>query len=97
MEHLGDWGDPGFLVKILEANPGGQSEDFVRWTLHKVALAIHAMHNKNILHRNIMSENIMMERHGEIKLFNLEMSTMLSEQNSTANSRTGSPGWMAPE
>ena len=56
------------------------SEDFCRYTLYKVAKGLKAMHDMNVLHRDIKSDNILYSADGEIKIADLGLSCFLSEQ-----------------
>ena len=69
----------GSMNVIVQEKGGLLSEDFIRWSLWNVALAIHAMHNKNVLHRDIKSDNILCRSDGTIKLADLGFSIFLSE------------------
>ena len=40
------------------------SEDFCRYSLYKAAKGLLAMHNKNVLHRDIKSDNILYSEDG---------------------------------
>ena len=55
------------------------------------------MHNKNILHRDIKSDNILVRPNGEIKLADLGFSVFLSEQEAYRKSQRGTPSWVSPE
>ena len=44
------------------------SEDFCKYTLYKVARGLNSMHNKNVLHRDIKSDNILYSLDGSIKI-----------------------------
>lgn len=54
------------------------SEEFVKYTLYKTAKGLLAMHNKNVLHRDIKSDNILHSSTGDIKLTDLGFSCFLS-------------------
>jgi len=73
------------------------SEDFCRYALWKVARGLWSMHRKNVLHRDIKSDNILFSRDGEVKITDLGFSVFLSEQNEFRKSKKGTPNWVAPE
>ena len=55
------------------------------------------MHNKNILHRDIKSDNILCSPDGRVKLADLGLSVFLSEQQQYRDTRRGTPSWFSPE
>ena len=83
---------------VLDRSNGFElSEDFIRWSLHQVALALAVMHAKNILHRDIKSDNILCQENGVLKLSDLGFSIFLSEQAQYRMSRKGTASWISPE
>ena len=72
--------DGGSLTDIALCAEGNLKEEFIKWTLYNVALAIQKMHNKNILHRDIKSDNVLCSPDGRVKLADLGFSVFLSEQ-----------------
>ena len=73
-----DYMEGGSLDEISFSRKGQLSENFIKWSLYNVALGIQAMHNKNILHRDIKAENILCRPDGTIKLADLGFSVFLS-------------------
>ena len=73
------------------------SEVFCKWTLFQVALGLKAMHDKDILHRDIKSENVLCNKDGDIKICDLGFSCFLHEQDIYKASDKGTPGYAAPE
>ena len=70
--------DQGSMEKIIEHDHMNYSEDFCRYTLYKVAKGMNEMHNRNVLHRDIKSDNILMSSDGEIKITDLGFAKPLS-------------------
>ena len=68
------------MTNICIEDNENYSEEFCRYTLFKVAKGLQAMHRKNVLHRDIKSDNVLYSANGEIKLTDLGFSTFLSEQ-----------------
>jgi len=87
----------GSLTNIVVERKGNFSEDFVRWSLYQVAKGLAAMHSKNVLHRDIKSDNILCRPNGDIKLADLGFSIFLSEQLQYRQSQKGTPSWVSPE
>ena len=55
------------------------------------------MHRKNVLHRDIKSENILIRKNGDIKIADLGLSVFLHEQQMFRNSLKGTMNWFSPE
>ena len=60
--------DGGSLTGIVTTRDYEYSEDFCRYVLYMVAIGLNEMHQKNILHRNIKSDNILCCSDGQIKI-----------------------------
>ena len=56
--------DQGSMTDICIDGNESYSEDFCRYSLYKVAKGLLAMHNKNVLHRDIKSDNILYSEDG---------------------------------
>lgn len=55
------------------------------------------MHVKNVLHRDIKSDNILYKKDGEIKIADLGLSVFLHEQKAFRNTKIGTSNWFSPE
>ena len=51
--------EQGSMVDIITQGNKAYSEDFCRYSLYKVALGLSKMHAKQVLHRDIKSDNIL--------------------------------------
>ena len=70
----------GDLSKIILAQQGNLSEDFCKYSLYQVALGLKSMHSRNVIHRDIKSDNILCRPNGDIKLADMGFSIFLTEQ-----------------
>ena len=61
-----------------------------------VAIALNHLHSKNIAHLDIKSPNILLTSHGEAKVADVGLSTMI-QQGLSIVSRTSTFAWSAPE
>ena len=59
------------MSDIIKNDNEKYSEDFVKYTLFKVAQGLFKMHAKNVLHRQVMPENVLSSSNGDIKLADL--------------------------
>ena len=75
------------------------SEDFCRYTLYCVARGIKLMHSKNVLHRDIKSDNILFKPTGEIKLGDFGAAVYLGEDDRSycEAQQQGTTNWLSPE
>ena len=87
----------GDLSHIISQHHTRYSSDFIKYTLYIVAMGLRDMHNSNVLHRDIKSENILFRANGEIKIADLGLSVFLHEQKMFRNSMKGTCNWYAPE
>ena len=55
------------------------------------------MHSKNIVHRDIKSDNILLNFDGDIKLADFGYAAQLTQEQNRRNSKVGTLCWMAPE
>ena len=60
--------EQGTMTDICIKDHENYSEDFCKYTLYKVARGLFSMHNKNVLHRDIKSDNILYSLDGSIKI-----------------------------
>jgi len=99
---------PRYLTIIMEFMDGGSLYDIVHkdqkvnWSMlqkvrimRHIAKALDSIHKLNIVHRDLKSMNILLDRVGIAKLADLGCSRMVRPETMTVG--VGSPLWMAPE
>ena len=87
----------GNLTQLVTGRRGNLSEDFCRWSLYQVALGLKAMHDRNVLHRDIKSDNVLCRPDGQIKIADMGFSVFLTEQQDYRMTKKGTPSWISPE
>jgi len=91
--------DGGCLTDVLEQYPSGvqlseqQIAHVCLQTLKSLAY-IHACHR---IHRDIKSDNILLNSKGEVKVADFGYAAQLTEQKRNRQTVVGTPYWMAPE
>ena len=72
--------DGGAFTPIVEELEGKCSEDFCRYTLYRTVKGIYELHQQNIIHRDIKSDNILCKANGEVKIADFGFAVMLTKQ-----------------
>ncbi|ORZ37824.1 kinase-like domain-containing protein, partial [Catenaria anguillulae PL171] len=86
----------GPLNEIIDNNPGMTEPQIARITYESLKGLYH-LHNLRIIHRDIKSDNVLMDMNGAIKLSDFGFSAKLGDERSKRATMVGTPYWMAPE
>jgi len=95
-----EYAEGGTLAdKILEYKLEGETFDteiILKW-ISQVVLGVMLMHSKNILHRDLKSQNLFLTSDGTIKIGDFGISKELPTLDSLAKTSCGTPYFMPPE
>ena len=69
----------GSLTEILKVHYQSFSEEFCKYTIWCIAMGIKAIHDKNVLHRDMKSDNVLIDPKGNIKVSDLGTAVALDE------------------
>ena len=73
------------------------TENCCRYVIRQTLLGLHYLHQKHIIHRDIKSDNILVDKEGQVKLADFGYSAQLTQQRDARSSKVGTVCWMAPE
>jgi len=72
-------------------------EPWMAYVLREALQGLEYMHARHRIHRDIKSDNILIDRKGQVKLADFGFAVGLTAERSKRNSVVGTPYWMAPE
>ena len=73
------------------------SESSIAYVCKCVLQAMAVIHSTHHIHRDIKSDNILVNSKGEVKLSDFGFATVVTSMNAERTSKVGTPFWMAPE
>ena len=68
-----------------------------RYLIRRSLMAIQFLHSRNIIHRDIKSDNLLVNMRGDVKLADFGYACQLTAENAARASKVGTVCWMAPE
>lgn len=92
-----DYMSGGSLDDIIENCYQLFTDEFIKYTIWCVAKGIQALHDKNILHRDIKSDNVLCNSQGDIKIADLGTSKFLDDQEMYRKTQIGTLNFKSPE
>jgi serine/threonine protein kinase len=87
----------GALTDILIALNTNYSENFCKYVLLKTLEGLKFLHDRHVIHRDIKSDNILINTDGEVRLADCGYAVQLTEENVDRKTKVGTVCWMAPE
>ncbi|KAJ6575023.1 hypothetical protein B0H19DRAFT_623877 [Mycena capillaripes] len=108
VQYLGFEETPANLSIFLEYVPGGSigscllkhgrfDEDVTKSFTSQILAGLEYLHSKGILHRDLKSDNILVEMSGVCKISDFGISKRTDDQNDAHTAMQGTVFWMAPE
>ena len=88
--------DGGSLFSMLERNTMLGDEQ-IAYVCREALKGLSFLHGQNRLHRDIKSDNVLVDRRGFVKLADFGFAIGLTQEQTLRNSQVGTIYWMAPE
>lgn len=85
------------LTPIIAKMHTTYSENCCAYVLRQTLLGLNYLHKRHIIHRDIKSDNILVDVKGQVKLADFGYSAQLTQQRDARSSKVGTVCWMAPE
>ena len=92
---LADGGDLYQRILDYKKKSAYMSENFLWHLLIKLTRALKALHDLNIMHRDLKSANVFLSKDGKVKLGDLNVSKVAKE--GMNHTQTGTPYYASPE
>lgn len=93
----------GSLTDIIENSPsnGGNysplTEPQIAYIVRETCQGLQFLHDKNIIHRDIKSDNVLLDTKARVKITDFGFCAKLTDKRSKRATMVGTPYWMAPE
>lgn len=72
-------------------------EDVIAYFMKEMLKGLQALHEKKQLHRDLKSDNVLLNLKGDVKIADFGFAIQLTKGQLNRKSVVGTPAWMAPE
>ena len=89
--------DAGSLTGFIRQYKKKIPERIIAYILKGVLKGLSAIHSHHQIHRDVKSDNIMLNKNGQIKIADFGYAMQLTAEKGVAKGLAGTAAWMAPE
>lgn len=86
----------GSLTDVIDNNPK-ITEEQIACICYETTKGLQHLHKKNFIHRDIKSDNVLLDAYGNVKITDFGFCAKLTTEKSKRATMVGTPYWMAPE
>jgi len=95
-----EWAEKGDLKKLMKIHQNEEAlfDEQKIWSyIYQISSALKHMHNKRIMHRDLKPANIFIALNDSLKVGDLGLGRIFSDETVEAYSKVGTPLYMSPE
>jgi serine/threonine protein kinase len=88
--------DGGSLTDIVYGYTKRIPENISAYIMREILQGLDFLHDKKQIHRDLKSDNILVDKQGNIKVADFGFAIQLTKEQQKRKSVVGTPAWMAP-
>lgn len=88
--------DGGAMVDLVYHYLKKIPQPVIAYILREILKGLESLHSRRQLHRDLKSDNILMNLNGDVKIADFGFAIQLTKEILSRKSLVGTPAWMAP-